>query len=494
MTRATTYVIPYYECLLLGAALASALAIATPSHGACTSDAQETAIELKLRAAREACVRRTDRLRDPDTFAACEAKALATYGSSLAKTGCDDGGGSGTEVLKRPRGTIGTALVELGDRQREVTYEVVDGVAIVEGDIQLGTVEEVIAKDHALRSRFGVRSGTQHGGSFGWSNNVIPFEISDDFSSVMKDRINSAIDHWNTHTIVRLRARDGESDYVRFIPKSNVCDSKVGKQGGKQNIRLDDGACSRGNVIHEIGHAAGLFHEQTRNDRDDHIDVHLSHVAEDDEHNFEKYGWDGVDRNGFDFNSIMLYSSFDFSDDGEAVMTKLDGSTFTAQRTALSTGDIAGVTMLITNHEGLFTLKSKLRNKLADKCMAVDNGSRSSGAKIEIRGCTGSTRQRWYFYRHPRTGREMLINERSALCVDVPGGSHANGKDLQQFPCHGGKNQTFTRDRFWPTDPWVITNDESGKCVSLESTGSGGDVHQATCSGSDRQKWFEELF
>ena len=319
-------------------------------------------------------------------------------------------------------------------------------------------------------------------------------EISSALSDTVQDRIQSAIDHWNANTVFRLRARNGESDFVRFVSGSG-CSSPVGRQSGQQNINLSEN-CGRGSIIHEIGHSIGLFHEQSRNDRDVIIIVHLENVDDGKEHNFDTFGSGGRERGPFDFNSIMLYGSFAFSSNGEPTMTKLDGSTFVGQRDGLSTADIAGATQMAVNMESAFTLKDKLRNQLSNRCMDVDGGSRASQAAIENADCTGNTRQRWHFFRHPPTGRQLLVNEKSGLCLDVPGGAATANLDLQQLPCHGGRNQAFTDfGRFFPTDPILLRNSASQLCVAVESTANGGDVEQRTCdTSSSRQKWFRELF
>ena len=41
----------------------------------------------------------------------------------------------------------------------------------------------------------------------------------------------------------------------------------MGRRGNRQDITLGAG-CTVGNCIHEIGHAVGLWHEQSREDRD----------------------------------------------------------------------------------------------------------------------------------------------------------------------------------------------------------------------------------
>lgn len=486
----------------IAVALASALG-APGAAGAAELDpercaAQQPRIEELLQNDRATCLqlasRRESRGLDGG-FAACEERALARWNGRMERAGCDLGGGV-DESAALADGEPAEAWVELGGETRQVRYRVVDGVAIFEGDMILGTEGEVRAGDRRIRARLasGLQTVQSHTrGDFGWSKNVVPFEISSSLSDTMRNRITQAVAHWNENTIVRLQARDGEGDYVRFVP-GDGCRSFVGRKGGKQEIELSSD-CSVGNVIHEIGHAVGLYHEQNRSDRDDFIVVDFDNIDEDFQDQFEKGPWGSVNRGSFDFNSRMLYAPFNgFAIDGdEPTMTKLDGSTWTPNLTALSTGDIVGVTRMVTALDSPFTLKDKFRNKSADRCM--DGASGGSGAAVEARSCTGAQRQRWLLYTHPRTTRKLLINERSGMCLHVPNGSSTSGLDLVQVPCHGGTRQAFSfLERSWPWDPYKIRNVASQRCVALESTSNGGDVEQRTCGSSDQQKWFQELF
>jgi hypothetical protein len=103
------------------------------------------------------------------------------------------------------------------------------------------------------------------------------------------------------------------------------------------------GHCTTGSTIHEIGHAVGYFHEQTRIDRDDHVTINWNNIALGHSHNFQKYSSaTGKDRGEYDFDSIMHYDSYAFSANGQpTIVKKGDGGLITGQRVGLSPGDIA---------------------------------------------------------------------------------------------------------------------------------------------------------
>lgn len=218
-----------------------------------------------------------------------------------------------------------------------VTCEVINGEYIFQGDI-------ILVPD-ATKSAGGAGLEVS---SKRWPGGVVYYSIEKNFPN--QHRITSAIEHWELTTGITFKLRDEEPNYVEFVWDKKGCSSSLGMKGGKQKIRIADWGRT-GTVVHEIGHALGLLHEQSKLNRDEHITVHFDNIEWGKKHNF-RVKKKSIQTEGFDFGSIMLYSSLAFSKDYEKklyTITKKDGSPFTSQRANLSSQDIEMIDEMYSN-------------------------------------------------------------------------------------------------------------------------------------------------
>lgn len=111
---------------------------------------------------------------------------------------------------------------------------------------------------------------------------MIPYVISSEYSAAELEIIVKAMKEWESKTCVRFVPRQPtDVSYVEITPNDGTdsyCYSYVGRQGGRQIMKMFGECMRNGAMIHELGHVVGFNHEHQRPDRDDYIIIHFQNI------------------------------------------------------------------------------------------------------------------------------------------------------------------------------------------------------------------------
>lgn len=161
--------------------------------------------------------------------------------------------------------------------------------------------------------------------------------------------IQNAFNQYHKSTCLKfISRRSSDKDYVAIDNSQSGCWSSVGRVGGEQVVNLQSPGCvtKTGTVIHELLHAAGFLHEQNREERDTFVSIVDGNIRTGYEINFKKASLGettgfGV---GYDYGSVMHYSSKAFSKNGQpTIKAKQTSTEQMGQREGFSKKDIEKV-------------------------------------------------------------------------------------------------------------------------------------------------------
>ena len=157
-----------------------------------------------------------------------------------------------------------------------------------------------------------------------WPDGEVPFVFDSNVSAQNRTRMLDAMSEWENVANVDFFPRTNETNYIR-IRSSTGNNSAVGMQGGEQIINIVSWH-RRFTLAHELAHALGIWHEQSRPDRNSYVDIIEECVKSDKLRNFDRHTEADVYPKGdyasfgltgdeiYDFGSVMHYGQAFFLD------------------------------------------------------------------------------------------------------------------------------------------------------------------------------------
>lgn len=111
-----------------------------------------------------------------------------------------------------------------------------------------------------------------------WPNGIIPYRFDEAY--IEKDRacILHAMEVFRKKTCIKfIFKRSNQTEHIRFMMSDSGCGTLVGYKGEQSNpidVFLSDKCLgSPGAIQHELLHVMGMWHEQSRPDRDQYVDI-----------------------------------------------------------------------------------------------------------------------------------------------------------------------------------------------------------------------------
>lgn len=170
-----------------------------------------------------------------------------------------------------------------------------EGYLLIEGDILLPV-------DAAYDATYGATY---------WPNGVVPYEFHANVNATNQQRAIDAMAEWSAIANLTFVLRTTQTNRIRFMDHPDRNYSEIGMVGGSQDIAIVSWT-TQIIIAHEIAHALGFWHEQSRPDREEYVIINWDRIEEDFKHNFNirplafVYG-------PYDFDSAMHYGQCSFS-------------------------------------------------------------------------------------------------------------------------------------------------------------------------------------
>lgn len=117
--------------------------------------------------------------------------------------------------------------------------------------------------------------------------------------------------------VIDFIPRTNEAEYVMVV-NDGGCSSFIGRvgrffDGGSQKMNIGWCVNAYASIQHEMLHALGFYHEQSRIDRDEYVEIHWDNIQDGAEGNFNKANEVNSLESPYDYCSVMHYSPSAFA-------------------------------------------------------------------------------------------------------------------------------------------------------------------------------------
>jgi hypothetical protein len=237
-------------------------------------------------------------------------------------------------------------------RGRPVTYQVINGRNIYQGDIILENVQPMPKAG---------QGGGVHSDSVGladsnylWPKNAsgvaqIPYVIDPDSTN---PNLNSAISIYNSTFagVIQLVPRMGQANYIDINLSgfaNGVCEATEGDAGAGEQFVTGAPDCTVATILHEFGHVTGVWHEQSRTDAATYVTFNYANVIKGSIGNFlPAVDNDQQNLTPYDYASVMEYPAFSFDRNGAPPLDSIPPGMPLSNSVGYSAADVEGIMRL----------------------------------------------------------------------------------------------------------------------------------------------------
>ncbi len=235
-------------------------------------------------------------------------------------------------------------------RGRPVTYQVINGRNIYQGDIILENVQPMPTV------------GGAHPASVGLVDSNYLWPVVNGFAQIpyvidpasTNPNLNAAISIYNSTFagVIQLVPRTTQANYIDInlnpnIANNGVCEATEGDAHQGEQFVTGAGNCTIATILHEFGHVTGVWHEQSRTDASTYVTFNYANVIKGSIGNFLPAVDNDQQNLGFyDYASIMEYPAFSFDRNGAPPLDSIPPGMPLSNSVGYSAADVEGIMRL----------------------------------------------------------------------------------------------------------------------------------------------------